>query len=526
MIEKAADQSVTPVDIATLYSRASVQGTRYWDFSASREQVRGQFCHPVAREHAEPAQPQVVREQEERAEPQAVTEQAEPAQPQVVREQEERVEPQAVTEQVEPVEPQVLREQEERVEPQAVTEQAERVEPQVSEQAEAVEQPEALPQGQLEDDVEVPQLEPEAGSEEVLMPEADPPGEMHRMTGSEVAEQPTPAGPTLWAGPAAPREESGPAPLVQWPVPRRQGTGSAAGAGGDTLTLPKEGGPSRWYALQSVFAPPQEAVEAPPTSLEQRPPMVLVFSLAGGVGKTCLVATLGRALSALGERVLLADTSSYGLLPFYFGSREFKPQSGGKGVRTFSPPESESDAPVQVLSLEVERCPGNGSEQDPLLGELVRDGRGANRILVDVATGSRDVTSRLLSLQPTLLVPILPDMSSVASLGSLEAFLASAERGGNEPFYLLNQFDASSPLHLDVREMLRRQLGDRLLPLVLRRSSAVSEALAEGMTVIDYAPSSAAAKDYWDLAGWLRSLDAPAAIGYDELRWSERRAQW
>ena len=55
--------------------------------------------------------------------------------------------------------------------------------------------------------------------------------------------------------------------------------------------------------------------------------------MAGGVGKTCLVATLGRALSALGEHVLLADTTAGGLLPFYFGSRESNPGV----VRTFSP---------------------------------------------------------------------------------------------------------------------------------------------------------------------------------------------
>jgi cellulose synthase operon protein YhjQ len=245
--------------------------------------------------------------------------------------------------------------------------------------------------------------------------------------------------------------------------------------------------------------------------------MVAAFSLAGGVGKTCLVATLGRALSARGERVLLADTAPGGPLPFYFGSCEFKPGV----VRTFflpgSPAGPESDAPVRVLSLEVERYPGRGGEHDPLLEQLMRDGRGANRILVDVATASRQVTSRLLLHRPIVLVPMLPDMSSVASLGSLEAFLG---RDGGAPFYLLNQFDASSPLHLDVRRILQQQLSDRLLPFVLRHSSAVSEALAEGMTVIDYAPASAVAGDYWDLAGWLRGFSAPAAAG--RVRWSER----
>ena len=87
--------------------------------------------------------------------------------------------------------------------------------------------------------------------------------------------------------------------------------------------------------------------------------MLSVFSLAGGVGKTCLVATLGRALAALGERVLLADTAAGGLLPFYFGSRESRPGA----VRTFFPPgpalRAETDAPVQVLNL-----PGRALSRD------------------------------------------------------------------------------------------------------------------------------------------------------------------
>jgi cellulose biosynthesis protein BcsQ len=277
------------------------------------------------------------------------------------------------------------------------------------------------------------------------------------------------------------------------------------------LPLSEEGAP-RWHALHSVFAPPDPVVTPP--AIEQHPPVVAVYSMAGGVGKTCLVATLGRALSALGEHVLLADTTAGGLLPFYFGSSASNP-----GVRTFCPIGVERDAPVKILNLEAERYPRNGGEHDPLLVALVGDGDGASRILVDLATAARDLTGRLLVLRPTVLVPLLPDMSSVASLASLETFL-----GGDEgaAYYLLNQFDGSSPLHRDVREMLQRRLGGRLLPLVLRRTAAVSEALAEGMTVIDYAPGSATAEDYWNLAGWLRSLSAPAARGRSGVRWTER----
>jgi cellulose synthase operon protein YhjQ len=355
----------TPKDIATLYSHAHVEGTRYWDFSASRQQVRGKF------------QSQIVSE----------TVQQSPLQPH----------------QIQPLPPAFIP---------------------------APEQP----------------LNPPVN----LIPETEPSEEV-------VA--------------------------------------------------------TRWFALRSVFAPAQ-AAEAPLTP-RVHPPIVALFSLAGGVGKTCLVATLGRALAALGEHLLLVDTPATGMLPFYFGSRASRPGA----VRTFFPPGptlgTETDAPVQVLNLPPEAYPG--SDRDPWLTDLLNGGRLANRILVDVATASHETTARLLRLKPTVLVPVLPDMSSVVSLGLLEALPESGDT-----LYLLNQFDAESPLHLDVRAFLQQQLGDRLLPFVVRRSSAVSEALAEGVTVIDYAPDSPVAQDYRVLAGWLRSFAAPTAIGTRGVRWTER----
>jgi cellulose synthase operon protein YhjQ len=281
------------------------------------------------------------------------------------------------------------------------------------------------------------------------------------------------------------------------------------------MIAPEQGTATRWYALRSVFAPAQP-LELPPISQRQSP-VFAFFSCAGGVGKTCLVATLGRALAALGEQLLLTDTASCGMLPFYFGSRESRPGA----VRTFFPPGpalgAEADAPIRVVNLQPARYFQAEPEHDPWLSELISGGRWVNRILVDVSTANQEVTGRLQRLKPTVVVPVLPDMSSVASVGMLEALPESGEL-----LYLLNQFDADSPLHLDVRAILQQQLGDRLLPFTVRRSYAVSEALAEGMTVIDYAPDSAVAEDYRVLASWLRSLAAPATVGVGGVRWMER----
>ena len=288
----------------------------------------------------------------------------------------------------------------------------------------------------------------------------------------------------------------------------------------DTLQSSRERVASRWFALKGVFENGPEPVAEVPRQKEVRTPVLAVFSLAGGVGKTSMVATLGRALSSLGEKVLLADTTSHGLLPYYFGATELKPGV----VRTFSPPSGSTDAPIHLVSYDVdhkvERAP-----QEALADEITKSASGVQRLLVDFNATSGWLMRRLTRMAETVLVPVAPDMNSVISLQTVERYFegaVDAEGQPLKPFYVLNQFDASLPLHLDVREVLRRQLGDRLLPYVVRRSPAVSEALAEGMTVVDYQPEGAICEDYLNIAKWLRGISSPATQGFRTIRWSER----
>lgn len=289
----------------------------------------------------------------------------------------------------------------------------------------------------------------------------------------------------------------------------------------DTLQGSRDRLASRWYALQGMFegsAPPAQTAPAPTAA---RAPAIAIFSLAGGVGKTSLVATLGRALSGRGERVLLIDTAAFGLLPFFFGARDQRPGL----LRTFSPPPSSGDAPIQMITLDPDLMGPENGQQEALTTEISKHARGIGRVIIDLATASGSVARRVLRMSPQILVPLVPDMSSVVSVGSIDAFFqnnAGMPANPSLPHYVLNQFDSTQPLHLDVREILREQLGERLLPFALRHSPAVSEALAEGMTIMDYAPNSAVTDDYSSLAAWVKSLSAPAAATFRGVRWSER----
>jgi len=318
-----------------------------------------------------------------------------------------------------------------------------------------------------------------------------------------------PAGPAWFYAPAAsenPQQFTPPSPLP-----------SVA----ETLQHSRERVAARWYALKGVFEQPGELVEQTPVRQKEiRTPVVAVFSLAGGVGKTSLVATIGRSLSSLGEKVLLTDTTSHGLLPFYFGASELRQGT----VRTFSPPSGSTDAPIYLVSYEV-GTENAEPEKETLVEEILNNSRGTHRILLDLTVGSAWIIRYMARMSPTVLVPLAPDMNSVISLQAIEKFfngMVDADGRPLQPFYLLNQFDVSLPLHLDVREVLRRQLGDRLLPFVIHRAPEVSEALAEGMTVVDYAPESPVSGDYMNVATWLRTVAAPATAGFRNVRWSER----
>ena len=480
-----SDQNETPEDVATLYSWANLHGAKYRDFSASRAQTREE-----ARQHVQKA----IEEERRRAREEAEAEKS--------TEAERAVQAQRAAE---------------------AARQSELAAQQAAQEA-AWQQPQPDRFTALPGPSSVP---PAAPNYPLQAQPPDYPGYLPSQAYRPVPNQ-APYAPmredsytpprNQWAS-SEPRESAGrPAWLEQ---SRADLTGQPVlKAPEDTLQGSRDRLTSRWFALKGVFAGVSAPVEAAPAPVASRAPVMAVFSLAGGVGKTSLVATLGRALSARGERVLLVDTAAYGLLPFFFGARDQRPGM----LRTFSPPGASGDAPIQMVTIDPETLGSEMASQETLTGEIAKYSYGVNRVIVDLATASGATTRRLLRMAPMILVPVIPDMNSVVSVGSIDAFFQHNGVAGNRvlPYYVLNQFDPSLPLHLDVREVLREQLGDRLLPFALRRAPAMSEALAEGMTVMDYAPNSTVAEDYGSLAGWVKSLSAPASTGYRGVRWSER----
>ena len=529
-----SQQNETPEDVATLYSWANLHGAKYRDFSASRAQTR---------EKARQRVQQAIDEERERARQQAE-----------VPLLEERARQEELARQAE-----LAAAQQSRLLAQQAAEQAEQA-AHAAQAAQQAAQESARRAAQPPPPPPVPAQQP--------MQQSAQPGDWQAPSPAPSFDRyiaPPPANPAPYyppqpsytaypapqsfrpaqAQPQYPpmREENyaapqSPAPPVQWSQPESRESSSrpawltadraeVAGNPGmpqapeDTLQGSRDRLASRWFALKGVFEAPTGLPEAAPAPISSRAPAVAVFSLAGGVGKTSLVATLGRALSARGERVLLVDTAAFGLLPFFFGAHDQRPGL----LRTFSPPSGGGDAPIQLVTIDPDSMGPENAAQETLTSEIAKNSRGVSRVIIDLATASGATTRRILKMNPLVIVPVIADMNSVVSVGSIDAFFqrnGGAAGNASMPYYVLNQFDPSLPLHLDVREILRERLGDRLLPFALRRAPSVSEALAEGMTVMDYAPNSTVAEDFGSLAGWVKSLSAPATTSFRGVRWSER----
>jgi cellulose synthase operon protein YhjQ len=473
------DPNEPPEDVASLYSWANLHGGKYRDFSASRAEIREK-----TRQRTEEA----IEQERLRAQQEAEAQPAAEAAPDEIRRREFAAQ-------------------------QAAREAAQERARQAAELAaqRAAQQAQAAPQGTQQSAWQHP---PER--QPALPPHLQPSPPPAPAPSQEGASSPQRA---PWLSTDASENAGRPA----WLMPERPesvGPPALPPAPVDTLQSSRDHLVSRWFALRSVFEDnvPAQSAPAPTTA---RAPVLAVFSLAGGVGKTSLVATLGRVLSARGERVLLVDTAAYGLLPFFFGARDQRPGL----IRTFSPPVASGDAPIQMITLDPETLDSDLATAEALTAEILKHARGVSRVVIDLATASGATTRRIMRLSPQILVPLVPDMCSVVSVSSIDAFFDHTNGTNGKPalpYYVLNQFDPSLPLHLDVREVLREQLGDRLLPFTLRHTPAVSEALAEGMTVMDYAPNSAVTEDYSSLAGWVKSLSAAASTSFRGVRWSER----
>lgn len=209
---------------------------------------------------------------------------------------------------------------------------------------------------------------------------------------------------------------------------------------------------------------------------------LMLLSPSAGGGKTTVALHLSIALVAEGEPVELTDQD----------------------------PRKQLSAALSAFSgTSGEGVPRLTADSDSLPLEEVRD----IWSITDPAPGWNDALADSLRAADMILCPVQPEPESMAALSAMAARLNAESIDISKLRLLVTRYSNRLERHRELRGELTKTYGSQLLlPVVIRASSRLSDAVANGEPLRSFAPRSTAASDFNQLARALvamRSLSRP-----------------
>ncbi len=230
-----------------------------------------------------------------------------------------------------------------------------------------------------------------------------------------------------------------------------------------------------------------EAIAKP----ERRIPRVAIYSPLGGSGCSTVAAGLAWLLAKNDQSPLIADLGGTGKARLFFGMQGEDLESdaswsltagslsdGARPVGLVSASRREAAAmAVTVLSwVDGAACP---RELAPIFDIMRRP----DWVVFDVASARIDLLDTLITQVDMLVVPLRVGLETILAVEEMQREVKAAKlaKNGNSPqcLYVLNQFEAENPLHLEIARMLRQDFGALVATQPIPRDPGLSQAIAE-----------------------------------------------
>ncbi|HCT07391.1 MAG TPA: cellulose synthase operon protein YhjQ [Pseudomonas sp.] len=265
------------------------------------------------------------------------------------------------------------------------------------------------------------------------------------------------------------------------------------------------------------FPPPSANEHAPLVQvMAQRPKVVALVSINGGVGRSTLAAALSSGLQRQGESVVALDLDPQNALRHHFGVSAALPGIGRTSLQhgQWRPLQQAGFAGCQMIAF------GDTTEQQQenlhrwlkqetgWLARHVAD-LGLNErqtLIIDTQAGNNVYFHQALSIADVVVIVAQADAASLGTLDQMEVLLAPYLSHPKAPrvHYVINQLDEDNAFSLDMLEAFKQRLGSA--PMEVHHDAAISEALAFGTDPLDSPTISLACDDINDLC---RVLKAP-----------------
>jgi cellulose biosynthesis protein BcsQ len=274
----------------------------------------------------------------------------------------------------------------------------------------------------------------------------------------------------------------------------------ASGVGATLKNLALFSSWGTWVGLDLVFGNPfsgKSRAELAPFR-QPRKCSFVIGGISGGVGATSIATSLARLCARAGGRALLLDPSPSSVLPLYFGSRSTRLQ-----LSSLVLPGDPRGSAVHICRRTAPYA--NDAVGNWAQGAIESLAADTDSLFIDAGQVQGNRLFSELGGGLVRIITITPETRCLSRLVDFEEDLDNSRLAADSvrPLLLLNQFDPAESLHVEIRSRLQRRFPERMIPIAVRHGKEVSAALAEGATVLDYAPDSSVAEDLRELYCWL-----------------------
>ena len=202
----------------------------------------------------------------------------------------------------------------------------------------------------------------------------------------------------------------------------------------------------------------------------------------GGVGKTTTAINLAAALAVKGSHILLVDIDPQAHVTISLGLDVVA-----------------STYDLAGAEMELSTQP----RREFILRDQINKLKGYDYAIIDSPPSLGVLTANVIVASTTLLIPLQVEwlaMTGYAHLIKTLSLIGSHLKHDPEQHILLTMFDARTKTSQEVAHQIRDYFKEKVLKTVIPRNVDLSRAPSHGMTIFQYAPESAGAIAYTQLA--------------------------